>query len=142
MPRFLSPEWIEACNDAFSRVVLPDPEPDAGLSVGEGRFVIVEEVRGSPDGDLRITLTVADRTLHLTCAPLGGGRDVESKPEVTVALDYADAAAMAKGELGVADALTAGRIRVRGDLSLLTAGQAMLEAARTATGELHVSTSY
>jgi SCP-2 sterol transfer family len=142
VPRFLSPEWIEACNDAFGCVVLPDPGPDAGLSIDEGRFVIVEEVRGSPDGDLRITLAVADGTLHLTRAPFGDGHDEGPKPDVTVALDYGDAAAMAKGELAIADALTAGRIRVRGDLSVLAAGQAMLEAARAATGDLHASTSY
>jgi hypothetical protein len=42
----------------------------------------------------------------------------------------------------VAEALNAGRIRVRGDLSVLVAAQQMLMAARSATRDLVASTTY
>ena len=41
---------------------------------------------------------------------------------------------MARGELDPADALAAGRIRVRGDLAALVAGQDVLAAAATRLG--------
>ena len=53
---------------------------------------------------------------------------------VTVVLAYADALAIARGELHPADALAAGRVRVRGELSVLVAGQAILNAASAALG--------
>ena len=50
---------------------------------------------------------------------------------MTIALAYADAAALSRGELTPADALNAGRIRVRGDLSALVAAQQLLDGARS-----------
>jgi putative sterol carrier protein len=47
----------------------------------------------------------------------------------TIALGYADALALALGRLDPADALAAGRVRVRGDLAALVAGQEVLAAA-------------
>jgi putative sterol carrier protein len=61
---------------------------------------------------------------------------------VTILISYDDAVAMSKGELAVAEALNAGRIRVRGDLSVLVAAQQMLMAARSATRDLVASTTY
>jgi putative sterol carrier protein len=49
-------------------------------------------------------------------------------------LRYADALAMARGELEPADALADGRVRVRGDLAVLVAGQAVLAAAAERLG--------
>jgi putative sterol carrier protein len=64
------------------------------------------------------------------------------RAEVTIALDYVDAAALARGELTPADALTGGRIRVRGDLSVLAAGQELLRAARVHTRVLDADTTF
>jgi putative sterol carrier protein len=41
---------------------------------------------------------------------------------------------MARGQLDPADALAAGRVRVRGDLAALVAGQALLAAAAEQLG--------
>ena len=49
-------------------------------------------------------------------------------------LGYAEALAMARGELDPADALAAGRVRVRGDLAALVAGQDVLAAAAAQLG--------
>jgi putative sterol carrier protein len=52
----------------------------------------------------------------------------------TIALEYADALALALGRLDPADALAAGRVRVRGDLAALVAGQEILAAAASLLG--------
>jgi putative sterol carrier protein len=61
---------------------------------------------------------------------------------VTIVLSYEDAARLSTGELQAADAITAGRIRVRGDLSVLVAGQAMLVAAQAHIRPLAADTTY
>ncbi len=52
----------------------------------------------------------------------------------TIALGYADALDLALGRLDPADALAAGRVRVRGDLAALVAGQTVLAAAAALLG--------
>ena len=141
VPRFLSPSWVEEFNSALEGVVLPGAGPDAGLVAADGRFTMVQEVHGAPDGDLRVILHVDAGTLRLSRSAVEDGAD-EIAADVTIALSYEDAMAMSEGELAPAEALNAGRIRVRGDLSVLVAGQQMLQAARAATGSLRSSTTY
>jgi len=52
----------------------------------------------------------------------------------TMVLGYAEALAMARGDLDPADALAAGRVRVRGDLAALVAGQEVLAQAAARLG--------
>ena len=59
-----------------------------------------------------------------------------------MALAYEDAVSMSAGALTPAEALNQGRIRVRGDLTVLVEAQQLLAAARGATGELAASTTY
>jgi hypothetical protein len=139
MPRFLSEEWATAFTAALDGVQLPGPGPDAGLAAVDGTFTVAEEVRGGPDGDVRMVLRSADGTLALAVGPLDGGSDDAT---VTIALDYDAAVALAQGRLSPAEALNAGRIRVRGDLSVLSAGQDMLVAAREHTAALDADTTY
>ena len=148
MARFLSPAWVDGFNAALEGVAVPGPGPDAGLAAAGGRFTMVEEVRGSPDGDVRLILQVDDGALHLDLGPLGGpepaGADGPGRTpaDVVIALSYEDAAAMSRGELTPADALGSGRIRVRGDLSVLVAAQQMLNAARERSQSVGGSTTY
>ena len=53
---------------------------------------------------------------------------------VTIVLGYDDALAIARGELDPADALATGRVRVRGELAVLVAGQSVLNAAAALLG--------
>lgn len=148
MARFLSTQWAEEFNAALDGVVLPEPGPDAGLSAAEGRFTVVQEVGGTPDGDVRLVLRVDSGSLRLTLDapdPIDGDgeRAQDDTPsDVTIKVSYEDAAAMSRGELSPAEALSAGRIRVKGDLSVLVAAQQMLAAARAATQSLDTSTTY
>jgi hypothetical protein len=147
MSRFLSASWAAEFNAALEGVELPGPDPDGGLAAADGRFTVVQEVEGSPDGDTRLILRVEDRSLVLAVEPSGpsdpsAGGGAEVPADVTIRLSYQDAAALSRGELVPADALNRGRIRVRGDLSVLVAAQRMLAAARAATGDLTASTTY
>lgn len=150
MPRFLTAAWVEAFNAALAGVQLPAPGPDAGLAAADGSFTVAQEVRGTPDGDVRLFLHTADGTLELRLEPLAPDPALPNAEaagpigvaDVTIALGYADAADLARGELSPAEALNAGRIRVRGDLSVLAAGQELLLAARAHTRDLDAATTF
>jgi hypothetical protein len=146
MARFLSPEWVEEWNVALGSVPLPDPGPDAGLAMADGHVTVVQEVLGTPDGDIRLVMHIDAGTvrLDLDSSPEdeglgidgddGSGKDGRrTSPDVTIVLGYDDAAAMSRGEVSPAEALTAGRIRVRGDLSALAATQQLLNDVRNAS---------
>ena len=147
MPRFLTPEWVAAYNDALADTTLPAPGPDSGLAATDGRFTVAQNVSGSPDGDVRLVMVAADGGLRFAVTPLvptGADRPDRGvpEPEVTIALSYTDAVALATGALSPAEALNQGRIRVRGDLSVLVAGQQMLESARALVETLGADTTY
>jgi ubiquinone biosynthesis protein UbiJ len=139
MARFLSPSWVDELNAALQGAVLPDPAPDAGLAMVDGKVTVVQEVHGTPDGDVRLVMRIEAGTIRLHLAD-GSGDDAGDAPNVTIALSYEDAAALSRGELTPAEALNAGRIRVRGDLSALAAGQQLLTAARSGAGSLPPTT--
>jgi hypothetical protein len=147
MPPYLSPEWVQAFNDALSGLDLSDAVAAAGggsLTVAQGTFSVAQVVTGGPEGlaapgaaaapesggaTVRTVLTVDGGRLTLVEDPTGA-----MAANVTVVLTYDDAVAIARGSLHPADALAAGRVRVRGELSVLIAGQAVLNAASAALG--------
>jgi hypothetical protein len=123
MPTFLSDAWIETFNDAVATAPV-EPPPDAGLVATEGRFCVLQVVQDDPEGDRAILMEYADGALRLRA--LEPGLD-DLTSDVTVRMAWDDALAMATGTLAVADALAEGRIKVRGDLAVLVAGQRLLE---------------
>jgi hypothetical protein len=139
VPRFLSPEWVDAFDAALEGVVLPEPGEDSGIAASDGRFTVAQNVQGGPDGDITVLMTADAGSLHVA---LVDGPGPDPRPNVTIVLSYQDAAALSTGELLAANAITAGRIRVRGDLSVLAAGQAMLVAAQPHIGSLAADTTY
>ncbi|HVA10250.1 MAG TPA: SCP2 sterol-binding domain-containing protein [Acidimicrobiales bacterium] len=138
MPRYLSPEWVQAFNDALSRLDLTEAIAAAAadsVTAGSGSFAVAQEVSGVPEGVnqsggvVRTVLTVAADRITLESDPDG------TRPtNVTIVLGYADALAMARGDLNPADALAAGRVRIRGELAVLVAGQVVLAAAAAQLG--------
>ena len=140
MARFLTEEWVTALNGSLDGVSLPPPGPETGLAAADGRFRVAQEVRGAPGGDVRLVLQAADGTLTFSLRPLG-----ESPPtdevDVTIALGYTDAVALSR-RASPAEALTGGRIRVRGDLSVLVAGQEPSTTAREHTRAVDAETTY
>lgn len=138
MPRYLSPEWVESFDAALRALDLTDAIAAAAagsLAAADGRFSVVQVVTGVPDdvqvggGDSHLVLTVAEGRARLTLAGPGTVHGT-----ATIVLGYPDAVAMARGELDPADALATGRVRVRGDLAALVAGQDVLAEATARLG--------
>jgi hypothetical protein len=136
--RYLSPEWVQSFDAALGALDLSDAVAAAGtasLAAADGRFSVVQVVTGVPEdvqaggGNVHLVLTVAEGKARLGLDPAGtvGGT-------ATIVLGYAEALAMARGELDPADALAAGRVRVRGDLAALVAGQDVLAEAAARLG--------
>ena len=136
MPRYLSPDWVLAFNSALSELDLSDAVVAAGresITASAGTFAVAQVVNDAPPdvgpSPVRTVLSVDGGRLSLVSDPEG------SVPvNVTVVLGYDDAVAMAQGTLAPAEALAAGRVRVRGELAVLVAGQAVLAAATAALG--------
>jgi hypothetical protein len=149
MARFLTQEWIDEFNAALDGVVLEHPGTNDEHATGKRDFVVVEEVHDAPDGDLRVTLHADGGRLRLSRADPpgsgdssdGGSRDDEGA-DVTIVLCYRDAVALSAGELTPAEAVGAGRIRVRGDLAVLASAHSMLDAARERTAGVSATTTY
>ena len=133
--RFLSPEWIAAFNDAVGARRLDAPGPDAGLAVRDGSFTVGQVVSGGPGGEVRTTLRVHDGTVTMTS---GAADDVD----VMIRLAWRDAVELVTGTLRAGDAIAAGRVRVRGDLAVLAAGQSALVALQAPLRDLHDATEF
>jgi hypothetical protein len=132
MARYLSPEWVQAFDAALAPLDLTEAIGAAGagsLKASDGAFAVAHVVTGGPQGPVRLVLTVADGRARLALDP-----DEALPVDVTIVLDHAEALAMARGALQPADALAAGRVRVRGDLAALVAGQSVLAAATAMLG--------
>jgi SCP-2 sterol transfer family len=139
MPPYLSPEWVQAFNAALANLDVSDAIAAAGtgsLTASLGRFSVAQVVTDAPDSVsatsamVRTVLTVDDGRITLTADP-----DETMPTNVTIVLTYADATAIARGQVDPADALASGSVRVRGELAVLVAGQAVLNAASAALGQ-------
>jgi hypothetical protein len=145
MPPYLSPAWIQAFNAALEGLDLTDAIAAAGagsLTAAQGSFRVAQVVTdaagaagtagatGAAGGVVRTVLSVDDGRITFTADP-----DESLSSNVTIVLPYADALAIARGELDPAEALAAGRVRVRGELAVLVAGQSILNAASAALGQ-------
>jgi len=138
MARYLSPEWVQAFDAALGACDLREVLAEAGrgsLTASEGSFAVAQVVTDPPDdlgwppGPVRTVLSADNGTISLQADP-----DESQSANVTMVLGYVDALAIATGELDPADALAAGRVRVRGELAVLVAGQAVLAAATAQLG--------
>jgi len=143
--RYLSPEWVQAFDAALGALDLSDAIAAAAsgsLAASDGAFSVAQLVSGVPSDvasasasrgqEVRVVLSVADGHAHMALDPDPDGAGVPAT--ATIALAYGDALALALGRLDPADALAAGRVRVRGDLAALVAAQAVLAAAAALLG--------
>jgi putative sterol carrier protein len=109
-----------------------------------GQFRIEQHVTGVPDrpaaeGPLRVVLSVEAGRVTLSTS---GEEAADDGADVVVSLSYEDAAALSRGELDPTEALGTGRVAVRGDLSVLVAGQGLLASAAGRMAALQANTSY
>lgn len=163
MPRFYSAEWVDAFNEAVADLAPAGDGPAVGAAPaatgedgetgtvgGRARYRVAQVVSGSPEGQLLVVLEVTGDRLHLERRAVGPdadggpgqGADGGPEPDVSVMLSYDDAAALSRGEVDAAHMVGTGRLKVRGNLSLLVAGQALLAAAADRLAPLAASTTY
>lgn len=142
MPRFLSPQWVERFNEAASAAEVPEPGPEAGLAVRSGSFAMAQVVTDGPDGEVCTVLHVDGSKVSMEAGDDGSPPDGAEGADVTVRLVWEDAVALSAGTLRPAEALAEGRIRVRGDLSVLAAAQATLAAVQPHLAGLRADTTY
>jgi SCP-2 sterol transfer family len=110
----LTDDWLASCNVALA---------DAPGREGARPLVVTELVPDAPEGAHRAVTLVADET----GVRLVAGDDPTAAAWLTVA--YADAEALHTGRLAPAEALTQGRVRVRGDLTAVVDAVATLAGA-------------
>jgi putative sterol carrier protein len=143
MARFLTDQWVAAFNAALEGADLGGESNGRSVRAESGQFTIEQRVTGVPDrpaeGPLRVVLFVDAGQVRLSTSGQEAGDD---GPDVVVSLSYEDAAALSRGELDPIEALGTGRVQVRGDLSVLLAGQGLLAAAAGRMAELQAGTSY
>lgn len=120
-----SAEWVAAFNDAVAGIDVP----------ADASFRMLQLVDG-PHGPRRVGLAASEGRVQMTVDPPD-----EPAPQVTVSVSSEDAAALARGELDPARLLAAGRVKVRGDLSVLVRAQAVLVEAAGRLGPLSEGTA-
>ncbi len=155
-PEVFTPEWVRAFNTALADVAF-EVDPGTSLAAGSGQFSIRQIIHGAPSGVINTLISYSEGHLSMELEdpppepPMRvdptDGSEIPAPPapaapaaDVEMRLDWDSAISMATGELSPARALSEGRIRVRGDLSVLVAAQSVLAAARSHLGALHPST--
>jgi hypothetical protein len=144
VPAFYSPDWVAAFNAAVADLDVSSIDAGPSLAVTDGGFRVAQVVHDVPGareiGEIRVVLALTDGRLAMALEPAGGPTD--DPVNVTLLLSYEDAAALSRGEVDPATLVGTGRVRVRGDLSVLVAGQALLAAAAPRLAELQATTTY
>ncbi len=148
MARFLSAAWVQEVNAALAGLELDPAEGEGSLAVDSGNFSIAQVVHGAPGHDgaggagTEVCTVLVAEAGALRLAVTEGPEADGDRPDVVISLSYPDAAELSRGTLRPADALAAGRIRVRGDLAVLVAGQRLMAAAAARLAELGAQTTY
>src|SRR4029453_7861518 len=106
MPRYLSPEWLDAAQAAI------DGCSSMRVASNGAPIVVQHVVVGSADGDVTYHVQVDEEGTHLRA---GEAPD----PTVVFTEDYETASAIGRGELSAQGAFLTGRIRVHGALPRL-----------------------
>jgi len=147
VPRFLSPEWAAAVTAVLSELP-PTDASSPGPGAHRTSFSVAQLIHDVPgdlgaDGGLLATvLEVSDGRATLSVRMPGGDGGLTDGADVVLSVAYEDAAALSRGDLHPASALASGKVRVRGDLSLLVAGQEILAVAGAQLEEIRSITTY
>jgi hypothetical protein len=133
MARFLSAEWFALVASATPGA---PPEETADL-------VLEQVVRDTPDGEVRYRVVIAARSAYIEpLTEATSAKRAPSHPDLTIACDWATAAALAQGELSTHAALMAGRLRVRGNLARLSGQSADLVGLDPVPEQVRRQTTY
>ena len=118
MPEYLTDEWFTAAAAAIGTVAAPS------------ETTVQFQVNGAASYQLVIGPDSTVRT------------DTTSPADVTLTMDYAIAAAIARGDRSAQDAFMAGELRLGGDAMALVRANEHLEAATDPFAALRAETTY
>ena len=124
MPRFLTPEWIAALDEAARAAAMP-PEVR----------VTIQQIVTIDGGDVRYHLVVDGGRLRVHPGDAPGA-------DVTLVQTRAVAAALSRGELNAQQALEAGRLKLRGDVGRLARVGRTLTAVEDVFAAVRAATAY
>jgi hypothetical protein len=97
--------------------------------------VVEQVVTGTPDGEVRYVV-VGGASPRIETGPAG------AEPDLTFTVDWPTACAVAQGGISAQQALTDGRLRVRGNLSRLAGRLADLNGIDPVPPEVRRTTTY
>jgi len=129
VPELLSEDWFEALAAALDGLPSLPATVDAlleGLALGQIVTGVPEDagIAGAEDGEVRYTIVLRPEG---SASLVRGSTDPAN---VILVEDWSTAVAIASGEASVADLLTEGRIKMRGDSrALVAAGDLLARAA-------------
>ena len=138
MARFLSPAWVQRFNELATPHRVGEPGPEAGPADRRGAFTMAELVEGGPGGEICTLVRVDGGRVSMALVD----PDAAGQADVTVRLSWDDAVALSQGRLAPYQALAGGRIRVRGDLSVLAAAHGALGELQPSVAQLQAETTY
>ncbi|HZJ26953.1 MAG TPA: SCP2 sterol-binding domain-containing protein [Acidimicrobiia bacterium] len=137
MPAYLSPEWCSAFADALSGEPLPDVDgPSAAC-------VVRQCVTGTPFGTVAYDVALRSGRLQVDLE-IDSDSDIDGADDadVVMQLDYDTAVAVSQGRLSAQEAISAGRIVIRGRLERIVAARAVLTAIADRARNLRARTTY
>lgn len=126
VPRYLSAEWFADVEQAMQAST-----PAAAGS----RLVIQQVVTGTPDGDIAYTFAVDDGAVRITPGEA-------ERADAIITQDYATASQLYRGETTLQDVFMAGRVKIRGNMAALIAGQTALAAAEPLPDAVRAATTF
>jgi hypothetical protein len=129
VPRYLSPDWLDALSDVVER-------NDGLRQAAAGRTISVTQVvTGGPDGVVVYHLNVDDGDVRL-------GPGASAAEHVRFEQDWATAVAVATGNLNAQEAFIRGRIKLVGDQQRLIDAQPVFVALDAAFARVREDTTY
>jgi hypothetical protein len=120
--RYLSEAW-------FDEVTAATP------SGADGGLCLQQVVTDTPDGEVRYHVRVRDGMAWVRAGQ-------SERPDATFTGDYGTAAAVSRGELSVHAALLAGRVRIAGNMAVLSAHQDELVGIDPVPAAVRATTTY
>ena len=133
MVAFLSPDWIDALDEAGRLVAVA---PDVRLTVQQ----VVSDAPAGAGGSgeaatVRYHLVIGDGTIRVRPGQA-------ASPDVTLLQSYDVAVALSRGEVSAQSALAVGRLKVAGALERLVRHGAALAAVEDGFASVRERTSY
>ncbi len=128
MIAYLSDAWIDALDAAL----------DASSAFATLAPLVLEQVvENTPRGEVRYRLTVDAHGAHARRSNAD-----DPAPDLRITTDYATATAIARGRENAQTALAGGRLRIGGDIGVLTSRADAWNGLDDAAASLRAQTSY